>query len=116
MVPDRESCHKSSYALVISGQRRAVALRSKSIAHAQLVGNFSALLYEAVLHPTCLHVLPDHRIGTAAQTVWAMQAWALVRSGGILSAIAFCLRQLRRAASFLDFHMLRGQHASTARR
>src|SRR5438309_10259390 len=38
----------------------AVALRSKSITHAQLVGNFSALLYEAVLHPTCLYVLSDH--------------------------------------------------------
>jgi len=30
--------------------------------------------------------LPCRRIGTTAQTVWAMQAWALVRSGGILSA------------------------------
>ena len=32
--------------------------------------------------------LPCRRIGTTAQTVWAMQAWALVQSGGILSAIA----------------------------
>ena len=38
----------------------AVALRSKSIAHAQLVGNFSALLYEAVLNPTCLYLLSNH--------------------------------------------------------
>jgi hypothetical protein len=33
--------------------------------------------------------LPCRRIGTTAQTVWAMQAWALVRSGGILSAMAW---------------------------
>ena len=33
--------------------------------------------------------LPCRRIGTTAQTVWAVQAWGWVRVGGVLSAIAW---------------------------
>ena len=52
--------------------------------------------------------LPCRRIGTTAQTVWAMQAWALVRSGGILSAIAWFRKLSRLLSQKIRTDMLSG--------
>jgi hypothetical protein len=58
MVLDRKSCHKSSYALVISGQRRAVV-------HAQLG---SLIISRRTLAP--LAPLPSTKMGVQSPSFY----------------------------------------------